>query len=54
VIRGKTEDETAFTALCMLLEGALADPALPIDDTQAVVALLKDLARGTVRPGELI
>jgi hypothetical protein len=48
------ENEVAYQALCMLLEGALADPALSIDDTQILVPLLRALARGTVEPGELI
>ncbi len=43
----------AFAAACMLLEGALADPGLPIDDTRAVVRLLRALARGQVEPEQL-
>ena len=54
VLRLQPDSETAFAALCMLLEGALADPDLSVDDTQTVVPLHKALARGTVRPGELL
>ena len=46
--------ETAFTALCVLLEGALADPELDISDAQTVVAVLKGLARGRLTPEELL
>ncbi len=53
-VRGDLPAEARFEALCMVLEGALADPALPIDDTHAVVALLKALARGTVAAGDLL
>jgi hypothetical protein len=46
--------EAAFTALAMLLEGALADPEFDIGDTQLLVPLLKDLGRGSVRAEELL
>jgi len=46
--------EAAFTALSMLLEGALADPSFDIGDTQLLVPLLKELARGSVRVEELL
>jgi hypothetical protein len=36
------------------LEGALADPALDIDEAQIVVPLLKELARGTVAVGDML
>ncbi len=54
VLRGDQPAETVFGALCMLLEGALADPALAIDDTQVVVRLLKGLAQGTIFPDEVM
>ncbi len=54
VLRADPSSDMAFQALCMLLEGALADASLPIDDTQEVVPLLKNLARGTVGPGDLL
>jgi hypothetical protein len=54
VLRGGPGGEPAFHALCMLLEGALAEPTLPIDDTQQLVALLKGLAAGTVGVEELL
>jgi hypothetical protein len=44
----------ALTALAMLLEGALADPAFDIGDTQQLVPLLKELARGSVRAEDLL
>ena len=37
----------------MLLEGALADPGLAIDDAQLVVPLLKGLARGDISPDDI-
>ena len=46
--------EAGFQALCTLLEGALADPALDIEDTQILVPLLRQLARGTVTVGDLL
>lgn len=54
VLHSDPSSDMAFQALCMLLEGALADPSLPIDDTQEVVPLLKNLARGMVGPGDLL
>jgi hypothetical protein len=46
--------DNAMQALCTLLEGALADPKLDIDDTQIVVPLLRRLARGAVSVEELL
>ena len=54
LLRAEPSGEAAFTALAMLLEGALADPTLDIGDTQVLVALLKELARGSVRVEELL
>jgi hypothetical protein len=54
VLRSGATGQMAFQALCMLLEGVLADPALDIDDAQRLVPLLKDLASGTVRVEELL
>ena len=54
VIRSEPHSEAAFQAMAMLLEGALADPELPVDDTQLVVPMLKELARGTLRVGDLV
>ncbi len=54
VLHATKHGETAFTALCVLLEGALADPGLDISDAQTVVAVLKDLARGRLSPEELL
>lgn len=54
VLRAEPSGDSAFTALVMLLEGALADPGFDIGDTQRLVPLLKDLARGSVRAEELL
>ena len=43
-----------FTAIVILLEGALADASFDIGDTQLLVPLLKELARGSVRVEELL
>jgi hypothetical protein len=53
VMADDPEPDTAFHALTMLLEGALADPRLAIDDTQVLVPLIKGLARGRIRPQDL-
>jgi len=53
LINGSGSD-TNFQAMCLLLEGALADPSLAIDDTQVVVRLLKELASGTLLPEEVM
>jgi hypothetical protein len=44
----------SFRALCILLEGALADPTFSVEDTQTLVPLLKELARGTVEVRDLL
>jgi hypothetical protein len=54
VLRAGPSPEEAFTALSVLLEGALADPSFDIGDTQLLVPLLKELARGSVRAEELL
>ncbi len=54
VVRAEPDSSSAFPALCMLLEGALADASLTIEDTQLLVPLIKDLARGLVAPGDLV
>jgi hypothetical protein len=54
VLQRETDSGLTFQALCMLLEGALADPTLPIDDTRLVVTLLKQLARGAVAPEQVL
>ncbi len=46
--------EDGFRALCMLLEGMLANPELGIDETAAVVRLLKALARKEVLPEDVV
>ena len=54
MLRAEPSWDAAFTALCVLLEGALADPALDISTTQDLVPLLKELARGQVLVEELL
>lgn len=54
MLRAEPSSEAAFTALCVLLEGALASPTLDIDATQDLVPLLKELARGSVLVEELL
>lgn len=54
VLYSEPSGDSATTALCMLLEGALADASMKIDDTQILVPLLKQLARRTVTPEEVL
>jgi hypothetical protein len=54
VLRASPSGEAGFTALAMLLEGALADASFEIADTQLLVPLLKALARGGVRVEDLL
>ena len=48
------EEEERFKALFTLLEGALAEPFFPIADTREVVQILKSLARGDLKPEQLL
>jgi hypothetical protein len=54
VLLSASSGDASTHALCLLLEGALADPTLNIDDTQTIVHLLKHLARGTVSATEVM
>jgi len=54
VLQSRSPGEEGFVALCVLLEGALADPMLDVAETQIVVPLLKRLARGTLRVEDLL
>jgi hypothetical protein len=54
VLSSESSGDASIHALCLLLEGALADPTLDIDDTQLIVPLLKHLARGTVSTTEVL
>jgi hypothetical protein len=54
VLTSGCDDQTRFQALSALLEGALADPSYGIDDTQELVPLLKELARGDVDLRDLL
>ena len=54
VLTSECDDQIAFHALSSLLEGALADPEYCIDDTQELVPLLKELARGYVDVRDLL
>lgn len=44
----------AGAALRLLLEGAVADTRTGVEDTQAVMAILKALDRGVVRASDLV
>jgi hypothetical protein len=48
------DDDEAFAALFMLLEGALADPFFDIRETQKVVPILRALSRGELEVRELV
>ncbi len=54
LLRRERTGEAVYQALCMLLEGALADPSFDIEATQTLVRLLRALARGAVRAEEVI
>jgi hypothetical protein len=54
VLGSAPSPETRFHALCTLLEGALADPGLSIEETQLLVPLLKGLARGSIAPEDVL
>lgn len=54
VLVSQPSSDAAFTAVCVLLEGALADPAFDIDATQSLVPLLRQLASGAVAPEDLL
>jgi hypothetical protein len=54
LLRASPSGEEGFTAVVILLEGALADASFDIGDTQLLVPLLKELARGSVRVEELL
>jgi len=54
VLKTDCDDPTAFHALCILLEGALADSTFGIDATQDLVPLLKALAHGEVMAKDLL
>lgn len=54
LLKVEHDSDASYEALCMLLEGALADPHLSIEDTQVLVRLLKALALGRLQPGELL
>lgn len=54
ILASEPSSGSAFTALCVLLEGALADPSFDIGATQTLVPLLKELAQGRVRTEELL
>jgi len=54
VLAARCDETTAFRALFTLLQGALADPFFNIDDTQLVVPILKSMARGELKAGDLL
>jgi hypothetical protein len=54
VLVTEIDEAVAYHALCRLLEGALADASLSLDETQDLVPLLQGLARGTVTVRDLL
>lgn len=54
LLRREPHGEAAFQALCMLLEGALTRPDLPVHDAGTTVGVLRALAEKRVEPRELL
>jgi hypothetical protein len=54
VLAHQCDEAVAFQALFTLLRGALSDPFFNIDDTQLVVPILKAMARGELKAGDLL
>ena len=54
ILRRQPDSPVAFQAMCILLEGALGDADYPSDQTQVLVPLLKELARGTIAVQDLL
>lgn len=54
VLRTSPATAEAEKALRLLLEGAVADACSGIEDTQAVMAMLKALDRGAIRCSDLL
>jgi len=54
ILQTDCDDEVAFSAVFLLLQGALADPFFGIDETQQVVPILKALACGDIGVRELV
>ena len=54
ILRTEPGSASGFQAICVLLEGAMADATLAIDDAQLIVPLLKNLAAGTVQVEDLL
>jgi hypothetical protein len=54
VLRSEPAEDQAFQALFELLQGALADPFLGIDETRRVVPVIKALTRGEIKATEMM
>lgn len=48
------DESTTFNALFTLLQGALADPFFPIEETEQVVPIIRGLARGEIKARDLL
>ncbi len=53
-LAAQSDTKTCFNALFTLLQGALADPFFPIDETERVVPIIRDLARGEIEAKDLL
>jgi hypothetical protein len=54
ILRSEPTDDEAFQALFELLQGALADPFLSLEETRQVVPVIKALTRGTIKATEVM
>jgi hypothetical protein len=54
VLRSQPAEDEAFHALFELLQGALADPFVGIDETRRVVPVIKALTRGEIKATEMM
>jgi hypothetical protein len=54
ILRSEPAEDEAFQALFELLQGALADPFLSLEETRRVVPVIKALTRGTIKATEMM
>ena len=54
VLQTDCDEDEAFAALCLLLQGAVADPFFDLRETRQVVMILKGLSRDEVGIKELV
>jgi hypothetical protein len=54
ILRAAPAESEAFQALFELLQGALADPFLSIEQTRRVVPVIRALTRGEVKATEMM